>query len=100
MIRVRYRIDKTDCLLSVEGHAEYAEKGKDIVCAGVSAICMSLYRALDVSQTALQVMQDDGVLHLRAFDHGSDVRAMYSMAVLGLNHIAGIYSDHVRVEKI
>lgn len=100
MIHIRYKIDKDECILRVNGHAEYAPKGQDIVCAGVSALCMALYRAVAVSDTIVQCMTDDGVLDLRATEQGSDVRAMYAMAVLGFNEIAAQYPDFVQVEKI
>ena len=40
MIRVIY--DRKECRLSVAGHANSAEPGKDLVCAGVSALACTL----------------------------------------------------------
>ena len=51
MIEIRY---KTDMIkegrtfeLTISGHANYAKKGKDIVCAGVSALTIALIRTLN-----------------------------------------------------
>lgn len=40
MIEIKFDADKLK--LTVKGHAEYAEKGQDIVCAGVSALVGAL----------------------------------------------------------
>ncbi len=38
MITVTVTLSEEEMQVKVSGHADYAEKGKDIVCAGVSAI--------------------------------------------------------------
>ena len=42
MIKVTYTTNGAAALLSVTGHAGYAEKGKDIVCAACSALIETL----------------------------------------------------------
>ena len=37
--------DRLICF-SCKGHADFAEKGKDIVCAGISALCMALLKRI------------------------------------------------------
>ena len=39
---IKIHIDEDNQTLIVTGHADYAEKGKDIVCAGVSALAQTL----------------------------------------------------------
>ncbi len=49
MVRVRvYRNDSDRTLRAVivEGHADFAERGKDLVCAGVSAVTVGTYNAI------------------------------------------------------
>ena len=100
MTKIEYKIGKDECILRVKGHAGYAEKGKDIVCAGISALCTALYKAVMASNSMIQCMTADGELDIRATDHGGDVRTMYSMAVLGFNEIAAEFPDFVKVERI
>ena len=38
----KIHIDEDNQTLIVTGHADYAEKGKDIVCAGISALVQTL----------------------------------------------------------
>ena len=42
MIRINYCREEDRHRLTVDGHAGYAEHGRDIVCAGVSAISFAL----------------------------------------------------------
>ena len=39
-------IEINDYELKIHGHAEFAEKGKDIVCAGISTLFYTLYEVL------------------------------------------------------
>ncbi|CAM3505984.1 ribosomal-processing cysteine protease Prp [Marinicrinis lubricantis] len=49
MIEIRFVTDKADRIVSytVDGHAEYADPGEDIVCAGVSATTIGTLNALE-----------------------------------------------------
>ena len=44
---VRFRIDPRKGELQVLGHAGYAEKGSDPVCAGVSTLALTLCRCME-----------------------------------------------------
>ncbi|MFR5337258.1 MAG: ribosomal-processing cysteine protease Prp, partial [Blautia producta] len=43
MIAVSVRKDK----IQISGHANYAEEGKDIVCAGVTALTQTLVKSIE-----------------------------------------------------
>ena len=47
MTLITYRHDGNNLSLVCQGHAGYAEHGRDIVCAGISALCGALEIALD-----------------------------------------------------
>ena len=53
MIAVSVRLDG----ITIDGHAGYAEAGKDIVCAGVTALVQGLIRSIE-SLTSDQVQYD------------------------------------------
>ncbi len=46
MINVKVAEDEKGVLVECTGHAGFAPKGLDIVCAGVSALCMALHKAV------------------------------------------------------
>lgn len=79
------------------GHAGYAESGKDVVCAAVSAICQTLY--LWCKNTEGVTVEDEtmkpGMFMLTA--RGPCVEP-WKAAALGLVSLETGYPDYVRVE--
>lgn len=47
MVKVKTHIDSGEVLISIKGHAGYAEHGKDIVCAGVSTLVQTMLLGLE-----------------------------------------------------
>lgn len=48
MIEIVINHKNTHCEIEIKGHANYAEKGKDIVCASVSSIIEYIVRFADI----------------------------------------------------
>lgn len=78
---IRIQIDREHLSIQVTGHAGYAEKGKDIVCAGVSALvqtwakCVMMFREKGfLEQAEVEVM--DGKANVSA-----EPKAVYRDAV-------------------
>ncbi|XEC93172.1 ribosomal-processing cysteine protease Prp [Paenibacillus tarimensis] len=44
---VRHRTDRRIASFSIEGHAKYAKPGKDIICAGVSAVSVGTVNSIE-----------------------------------------------------
>lgn len=61
MIDIKFDFDKDSGALSMnmDGHANFAEIGKDVVCAGASVLGMTVAQAI-------QIMSDDGRLAKKA----------------------------------
>ena len=96
-------------LFSCEGHAGYAPGGGDIVCAGVSALCIALAERL-------QTLCDEGVAVIRRleirdgeltaeFCYNGDKRedlllcAAVETVMAGLRALAARYPENVTVEE-
>jgi uncharacterized protein YsxB (DUF464 family) len=104
MVEVRIREDSRKRLSSflADGHAGWADSGKDVVCAAVSALLQAAWLGLDeyarVSTEGSH--KERGALELRwaaAARERDDVRAIVTTAALSLERIALDYPDHVRV---
>lgn len=84
-------------MITVSGHADYAPKGQDIVCAGVSAIEYALATWLD--NMAAEGIKSKVVLGDKETDcficHDERADACMQMAWLGLCAIAHNYPDNV-----
>lgn len=96
-------IKVTNNRLAVEGHANYAPHGEDIVCAGISA----LFQTLVVSLEAL-TDQEDGQWHYCLgpgnsyieYENGDEKQQLLIRSfILGAGLIADSYPEYVEIQK-
>ena len=102
MVRAKYTVEGNIHTLTASGHANYAEYGKDIVCAGVSAIVQALIGWIEENSWKSDIICVDpkeGEVRI-ACEGGEDVAAVFSMASIGLEQIANSYPDHVQIDVI
>lgn len=89
--------------LSVYGHANYGPCGKDIVCAGVSAIAYSLLGFLELCEDEIEDMTgpivDNGKVYVGC-NSTATIDTAFRMAVIGLEQIADAYPDHVEIQIV
>ena len=94
--------DRLVLSLNVKGHANYAEAGKDIVCAAVSCLCISLANTMLATGVEKQCFRmDDGDFYMSAAITENKVYAegAFDLAVNGLQMIAEQYPHHVVFES-
>jgi len=102
------RDDKDNRIVSfaVEGHANYAKHGQDIVCAGVSAVSVGTVNAIEaLAGVELPVKMKDGWLSSRIpsiSDAKCDekVQLLLESMIVSLDTIAQSYGDHVKVHDL
>ena len=84
------------------GHANYGEYGKDIVCAGVSALVQALIGWIEENYYKAECISVDANAGevLVSCEGGEDVAAVFYMAYLGLAQMADSYPDHVQIDII
>lgn len=110
MINAKVSYGKGHYIARVQGHAEFAPKGQDIVCAGVSALTMALYKSVtdilgrdDASYQLVEIAE--GCFEIEV--HGvcnkyiaAIADALFFMFEKGLMEIESNYSDYLHVEQI
>ena len=102
MVRARYTVDESTHTLTVLGHANYDEYGKDIVCAGVSALVQALIGWLEENHykaNCISVDPKDGEVIISC-EGGEDIAAVFNMTSIGLEQIANCYPNHVQINII
>lgn len=90
MIRVAF----TDKRVTVQGHADYAEKGKDVVCAAVSALVYALIATLEETGNIRETVVRSGYATVAAKEQD---RA-FDVVRGGISQIAARYPTCVAVE--
>jgi len=93
MIQITYNEMGDMMLLRAEGHAEFAPKGQDIVCAAVSALMQTLAYSLD---SGTVTCADDRNLMVVQAKQGTDSLAKFELVTDGLILLADAYPEHVR----
>jgi uncharacterized protein YsxB (DUF464 family) len=107
MIRVTIERRATDRLITafhVKGHAEFAEPGKDIVCAGVSAITVGTVNAIEVLLgIRLSHEADKGLLEVQLPDMNDgkqleQVQLLLESMVVMLQTIEESYGKYINIK--
>lgn len=101
MVRAKYTVEDKSHTLLVVGHANYAEYGKDIVCAGVSAIVQALIGWIEENYKAdcISIDPKEGEVIISCYG-GEDLATAFSMASIGLGQLADSYPDYVAIDII
>lgn len=109
MIRIivfRDASDRSIRRFEVSGHADFAERGKDIVCAGVSAVTVGTVNAVEsVVGVELECDMHDG--YLRAAVPGSvssaagdQVQLLLESMLVMLESIRQSYDSYIRIQQL
>lgn len=92
----------TSLELKVDGHADYDEHGRDIVCAGVSAITQALTGFIENHDDCEGETQENdcgGHVHIFALKSDEATYAAFEMAFIGLLQIEMAHPNYVTVSK-
>ena len=95
MIEVTVRKDR----IIVSGHAGYAEAGKDIVCAGVTALTQSLVSSLielTANDIEYEISPGRADIHYRNLSEAG--KLLVDSFFIGICRIADEFPDYVRIE--
>lgn len=84
--------------IEVRGHAHYAEPGKDIVCAAVSALVQTLIQAVE-NLTADKITYDmqPGKVDIKFWCLSDQSKVLIDAFFLGVKGIAAAHPDNVKV---
>ena len=105
MTKVQYSLKNGTHSLSVKGHSGYAERGRDIVCAGVSTLTQALAATLSANRESLlslDIESDESTasitiaaVPITGFE--SYVSALFSMALHGMELLSSSYPENVNL---
>ena len=110
MVNVEYALMEDFIKISVSGHAGYAEKGKDIVCAGVSALTRALQEYIEktvelwdaqfISKSIRDGFMSFSIEGIKDDSLYSNVLNTVFMCILGLEAIEEQYPDYIKIADI
>ena len=93
-------VTRYDGGVSIKGHARYAEPGKDIVCAGVSALVQTLIQSVeDLCTDTISYHLQPGSVEIKHGNLSKDAQLLIDSFFVGCYMIAERYPKHVEVTK-
>ena len=95
MIAVSVRKDG----IQISGHANYAETGKDIVCAGVTALAQTLIGAIEaLTRDEIEYEISPGRADIHCGNLSKEGKLLVDSFFIGVCQIADEFPDRVRIE--
>ena len=95
MIAVSVRKDR----IKIHGHAGYAEIGKDIVCAGVTALTQTLIRSMQgLTRDKVEYEVSPGRADIQYGDLSEEGKLLVDSFFIGICLIADEFPEYVRIE--
>lgn len=84
--------------IAVSGHAGYAEPGKDIVCAGVTALVLTLARSLeDLTDDKIEYEISPGKAYIHYGNLSEAGMLLVDSFFLGICLIADDFPEHIKL---
>ena len=86
--------------ITMDGHANYAPRGQDIVCAGVSTLVQNLIQSFeDLCADEISYHLKPGWVEIKHGDLSAKGQVLVDSFFIGCYMIAERYPDHVKVKK-
>ena len=101
---IKVQINKTDnkySSLIVSGHSNYDEHGKDIVCAGVSAVVTGGLNALaNENKKMISYRVNDGYVNIDVLDiRNENLQLIMDVIIIQLKTIEESYKKYVKISE-
>lgn len=91
-------IQITPELLTVDGHACFAEPGRDIVCAAVSALTINLLNSINaLTPDTVQADIGDGHIEFGIGNLTEAARLLVDSFFIGVSSVADEHPEYVRI---
>ena len=92
-------ISMTDNIVKIRGHAGYAPRGQDIVCAGLTALTQTLVESLEtLTSNEIKYDMSPGRVDIEIKDPDEDAQLLMDSFFVGAEMIADEFPEYVRVE--
>lgn len=84
----------------MNGHADFDEHGKDIVCAGASAVAYGIFNSvLSLTKTKPTFQIEDGLMNVTDISDSEDVQLLMRSLEVSLETIEAEYKTYISISK-
>ena len=85
--------------LTVSGHANYDEYGKDIVCAGVSAIVTGGINAIESEIKNVEIINEENKLGIKVINSNEKIQIILNTMLIQLETIENSYKKYIKIKR-
>ena len=85
--------------LIVSGHANYDKYGKDIVCAGVSAVVTGGINALENQVENIEIINEENKLGVKVINSNEYIQIVLKTIIIQLETIERSYKKYIKITK-
>jgi len=100
--KVVYKLDQNNNFkyLIIQGHANYAEKGQDTVCAAISAITNGTANFLQKYYSAdCKIAYSPTKLNIQLLNDNSDCQLSLKLMLYQLENVANSFPNYLEIKK-
>ena len=91
-------ITRSSSGITMDGHAGYAPRGQDIVCAGISTLVQTLIQSFeDLCTDEISYHLQPGRVEIKHGDLSAKAKVLVNSFFIGVYMIAERYPNHVKV---
>lgn len=84
--------------ITVSGHAEYSEYGKDIICSAVSTLTQNLIYSIEqLTKDKISYVIKPGSVDIKFRNLSENARLLVDSFFIGVCNIANSYPDYVKI---
>lgn len=86
--------------LNIVGHAGFADKGKDIVCASISSIAIGLLNSIDIlDNQSCKIILNDNCIDVEVLDDNDDIiQIILQVGIIQLQTVEEVYPKYLKIE--
>ena len=101
MIKVRMKY-KSNLIeeISISGHAGYADKGKDLICAAVSSICIGLCNAIDKLKVKADIEIGDNIIKISNIGNDELSQTVLKTGIIQLQTVEEQANKYLEINKL
>lgn len=94
------KVNVSNNLITITGHANFADYGKDIVCASVSSIVItSINAALRIDNNSIEYKEDTNKLTIEVKSDDKNVLLVIENMLMMLEELALTYKKNIKIIK-
>lgn len=96
-IKVNYDDNKKVSDVIVSGHANYEDKGKDIVCASCSSIVITTINAILNFESTIEYNEEFGYIKIKVIKHDKVTDTLLLNMINMLSELEKTYKEYIKI---